>query len=74
MNETVNSTASSFSHPPNYTPDTIMLSMIVSTIFVSIGAFGNALVIYYISRKRMKLSNTLILTLALSDGLYCIAR
>lgn len=74
MNNTTNLTGTHFRYPPNYTPDIILATMIILAILAVIGALGNTMVIYYVSRKSMKLSSSLILTLAMSDGLYCVSR
>ncbi|EDV21030.1 uncharacterized protein TRIADDRAFT_60377 [Trichoplax adhaerens] len=57
----------------NFTPENALVFMILQTFFVCIGAPGNAAVAYYTIKKNMKLSDIMILILALSDGLYCIA-
>lgn len=74
----MNSTLLPAGYPRNYTsyftPDNALALMIVQSVFVCIGAPGNAMVAYFISRKSMKLSDIMIFILALSDGLYCVAR
>ena len=75
MNITVDSTNKNLNFSSNFAPDNALAFMIVQIIVVSVGAPGNAMVVYFVVRKKkVKLSDILILTLALSDGLYCIIR
>ena len=67
-------TGNTTNYTSHFTPENALALMVVQSIFVCIGAPGNAMVAYYISRKSMKLSDIMIFILAMSDGLYCIAR
>lgn len=72
MNDTTNGTYFYI----NVTRNFAVVSMVFQTLFLVLGAPGNALVCFFIYRnkKEIKLSDIMISMLAISDGLYCIVR